>query len=401
MIRNHFHDYRYISMGTLAFTETIPLSLYIHLPWCVQKCPYCDFNSHPLKTTLPEQAYIDALINDLDRDLPKVWGRRLVSIFIGGGTPSLFSGAAMEKLFSAIRARLPFTPGIEITLEANPGTVDESHFHDYRQIGINRLSLGVQSFHTSHLKRLGRIHDDRAAHHAVDIARQAGFTNINIDLMHGLPQQTTAEALADLTVALNHQPTHLSWYQLTLEPNTAFYHQPPPLPEDDVLWDILQQGGMLLKKQQYANYEVSAYAKEHFQCQHNLNYWEFGDYLGIGAGAHSKITDMHQQQVMRFHKYKHPKQYLSANDSIQQHSILSAADLIFDFMLNALRLNKTIPMVLFSARTGLTADSLSTPLAIAAEKGLLQYSADWIRLTKKGRLFLNDVTCLFLQHVKK
>ena len=379
--------------------EVIPLSLYIHLPWCVRKCPYCDFNSHHKPAEgLPEMAYVKALLEDVEHDLPKIWGRRIHSIFIGGGTPSLFSGEAFEELFNGLRARLNFKPGIEITLEANPGTVERQFFQAYHEIGINRLSLGVQSFEAEKLKALGRIHSTEEALSALGVARDAGFENINIDLMFGLPQQSLEEALLDLQTALAQQTPHLSWYQLTLEPNTLFYKQPPILPNEDHLWEIQQAGQALLKEQGFINYEVSAYSKPGKNCQHNRNYWEFGDYLGIGAGAHSKITDMAQQSIKRFWKHKQPKQYLNSQANfIGGESTVLPTALPFEFMLNALRLQEPISAALFAARTGLAWSELTPTLEQAAAKQLLSFDEQQLIVTDLGKQFLNDLMALFLE----
>jgi len=378
------------------FTDPIPLTLYIHLPWCVRKCPYCDFNSHALRGELPEAAYIDCLLMDLEQDLPKIWGRRLSAIFIGGGTPSLFSGASIERLLRGIQRVLPFSVDLEITLEANPGTVEQERFIEFRQAGINRLSLGIQSFDDTALKSLGRIHSSAQAKQAIQVARLAQFTNINLDLMFGLPSQTIDQGIADLTTALEYQPNHMSWYQLTLEPNTLFYQRPPKLPDDEVLWQMQLQGQQYLADHDFKQYEVSAYCREAHRCAHNVNYWTFGDYLGIGAGAHSKITDVSTNTVMRLYKYKHPKDYLNLQkDFIAETKTIDKENLIFEFMLNALRLYQPISFQLFTQRTGLQADCIKTTLQNAAEKGLLTITDQKFFLTPLGRRFLNDVVALF------
>lgn len=376
--------------------QPIPLTLYAHFPWCVQKCPYCDFNSHTLKNNLPENEYIDKLISDLTQHLPQVWGRRIQSVFMGGGTPSLFSPTAIGRLLTTANALIPFNPDIEITLEANPGTVEQSRFLGYRQAGINRLSLGVQSFTDHHLKALGRIHDSQAAIQAVDAAKRAGFNNINLDLMYGLPEQSVAEALADLKQAVALAPSHLSWYQLTLEPNTWFYQHPPNLPADDLLWEIQQAGQAYLASQGYLQYEVSAYSLPGHACQHNRHYWEFGDYIGIGAGAHGKLTDFASQKVLRTVKIKHPKTYLAANDVILENKIVDKAELPFEFMLNALRLKEPIPKQLFIDRTGLSLEMIAAPLQQACERGLLQINDSELEVTALGWQFLNDLLQLFI-----
>jgi putative oxygen-independent coproporphyrinogen III oxidase len=378
-----------------VFTKPVPLTLYIHIPWCIQKCPYCDFNSHKLIGNLPEQDYIATLIKDLEQDLPLVWGRRLSAIFIGGGTPSLFSPNVLEQLLQQIHARLPFS-NIEITLEANPGTVEQQRFEQFYQIGINRLSLGIQSFQDDKLKQLGRIHNGAEAQKAIQAAKLAGFTNFNLDLMHGLPNQNLADALFDLTTAISFSPTHLSWYQLTLEPHTQFYNQPPVLPNEDDIWNIQEQGQQYLADQNYLQYEVSAYSKPGFQCDHNRNYWEFGDYLGIGAGAHSKITDFTQQTITRFWKVKHPKQYLTTQSFIAEKKVVSEQELPFEFMLNALRLNEKIPIKLFERRTGLKLMAIHQSLQQAKQNNLLDWDDTTIYTTELGKRYLNDLISIFI-----
>lgn len=375
----------------------IPLALYIHVPWCIRKCPYCDFNSHHAPANLPEQQYIQALLADLSQELPQIWGRRLESIFIGGGTPSLLSAESMDELLSGIRALIPFRPNIEITLEANPGTFEQEKFKGFHEAGINRLSVGIQSFNPQHLQALGRVHNQTEALKAAEVARYAGFDNFNLDLMFGLPKQTLEEAMADLQQAIDLQPTHLSWYQLTLEPNTLFYKHPPILPDDDLLVDMQYAGQTLLQQASFEQYEVSAYAKQH-PCRHNLNYWEFGDYLGIGAGAHGKITDPFGQ-VTRHQKYRQPAQYLQQVAQGQARSetqILSTDDLKFEFMLNALRLKTGFSLDLFTERTGLSPKTLQAPLAYAEEKGWLTIQDQQVRTTELGWQFLNTVIQLFL-----
>lgn len=379
------------------FKQPIPLSLYIHFPWCVKKCPYCDFNSHELKQEIPEQLYISRLIADLESHLPQIWGRRLVSIFMGGGTPSLFSAAAMEQLLDTINTRIAFSREIEITLEANPGTVDTANFQGYRAAGINRLSIGVQSFQADKLKVLGRIHNAEAAIRAVQMARTAGFENFNIDLMYGLPQQTVTDATYDLETAIQLAPSHLSWYQLTLEPNTLFHKMPPPLPAESLIDEIQEAGYAMLAAADFNRYEVSAYSQPQRQAQHNLNYWEFGDYLGIGAGAHGKLTDMAQQQVLRTSKRKHPKDYLNPSLSMLEESKIIPIDQIpFEFMLNALRLEQAISIELLESRTGLTLTYFEKYLKNAVAKGLLNWNNEQICLTILGKRFLNDVIAEFL-----
>lgn len=377
----------------------IPLSLYIHLPWCVRKCPYCDFNSHAVGETLQEQRYVQALLADLESDLPRTWGRRILSIFIGGGTPSLFSPEALDTLLSGLRARLPITANCEITMEANPGTVEQGRFNAYRETGINRLSLGIQSFNDEQLKVLGRIHDASEAHTAIETARQAGFDNINLDIMFGLPGQSIAEGLSDLEAALAHQPTHLSWYQLTLEPNTYFHVHPPALPDEETIDLLFNQGQDRLAAQGFEQYEVSAYAQRGRQCQHNLNYWEFGDYLGIGAGAHAKLTNPADCSIERFQRIRDPEQYMQATAQgsaiSQQHSV-KPADRAFEFMLNALRLSDGFSQQLFSERTGLEYSYIETRVSELADMGLISIEGDLLSPTEQGRRYLNEMTERFL-----
>ncbi len=380
------------------FSSLPPLSLYIHFPWCVRKCPYCDFNSHAVKDHIPETEYINALIADLEQELPLVWGRPLSSIFLGGGTPSLFSPEALDTLFSALRARLAFTPDIEITLEANPGTTERSRFHEYRRIGINRLSIGVQSFNDDQLRTLGRIHNRRDACDAAEAAHAAGLDNFNLDLMFALPQQTPAQALADIDEALALEPAHISWYQLTIEPNTLFHQQPPTLPDDEHSWEMQQQGKEKLAAAGYTQYEVSAYARE-AQCRHNLNYWRFGDYLGIGAGAHGKITRADTQTIQRRWKIKQPAAYLQHAGGEKQWGgmqVLSENDAVLEFMMNALRLPQGFSSELFTQHTGLPFDILQQALNRAKESGWIQQNNNHLSPTHDGQRFLNNLLGLFL-----
>lgn len=380
-----------------TFTKPLPLSLYIHLPWCVRKCPYCDFNSHAVKDSFPEEAYTQALLQELEDHLPLINDRPLISIFFGGGTPSLFSSEAIERILKGIQNRVSFADDIEITLEANPGTIDQVRFAGFYQAGINRLSIGVQSLQNDKLQTLGRIHDRDNALQAVQLAKAAGFTNFNIDLMYGLPNQTIEDALTDIKTALTLHPSHLSWYQLTLEPNTLFYHQPPSLPDEDLIWEMQQAGQRLIAASGFQPYEVSAYALTDRQCKHNLNYWEFGDYLGIGAGAHSKLTDIHSHSVMRFSQIKHPRDYLNLEKRrIQKIITLNEKDLIFEFMLNALRLTHGVSTHLFIERTGLALMDIEDLWRLAMERGLLQKNAEKICPTSHGKKFLNDLVAMFL-----
>lgn len=389
----------FLLLSIMNFTAPIPLSLYIHLPWCVKKCPYCDFNSHALKHTLPEEEYVDALIRNLDAELPGIWGRRLISIFLGGGTPSLFSPKTLEKLLSAIYARMRFNREIEITLEANPGTVDIHHFKEFRKIGINRLSIGIQSLQDSKLKSLGRIHNREYALRAIDSAISAGFNNFNLDLMHGLPDQSAGDALQDLNDALQFKPPHLSWYQLTIEPNTYFYQNPPPLPPDEILSAIQDEGKNRLQEKNLHPYEVSAYAAPLAECIHNKNYWTFGDYLGIGAGAHSKLTDVEKKTIIRRAQVKHPKDFMAKDNTFtNQSEVLTQDAILFEFMLNALRLTAGVPTTLFTERTGLDIAIAASRLKILREKKLLIEDINHLCTTPLGERFLNDVIQVFLNN---
>ncbi|HUP92554.1 MAG TPA: radical SAM family heme chaperone HemW [Solimonas sp.] len=384
----------------------IPLSLYIHFPWCVQKCPYCDFNSHALRGQLPEDAYVDALLRDLDWELastnpesriPNPDERPLVSIFMGGGTPSLFSGAAIARVLAGVRECLAFAPDIEITLEANPGTADASNFAGYRAAGVNRLSIGVQSLDPQQLKRLGRIHDPAEARHAVALARAAGFENLNLDLMFALPDQTLDAALDDLHGALALAPEHLSWYQLTIEPNTEFAARPPALPDNDAASDITEAGQALLAQYGYAQYEVSAYAKPGRPSRHNLNYWEFGDYLGIGAGAHGKRSL--GGGIERRARQRHPRSFQESAGSaacVQEHRRVTAAELPFEYCMNALRLNRGFALADFERRTGLPASALNEGLAQARRQGLIEEAGGCVQPSALGRQHLNRLMGLFL-----
>jgi putative oxygen-independent coproporphyrinogen III oxidase len=381
-----------------TFTNHPPLSLYIHLPWCKQKCPYCDFNSHAIKDHLPEESYVCALLQQLDRHLDTFINRPIISIFFGGGTPSLFSPVMIERILNGVHQRCALVSDIEITMEANPGTVDQDHFFDYRLAGINRLSLGLQSLQNDKLKVLGRIHDKDQALRAINIAQESGFENINFDLMFGLPNQTIEDALSDIKMALQYHPQHFSWYQLTIEPNTFFYHQPPVLPNDDLLWEMQLAGQHILQDHGFQQYEVSAYARTNKECRHNRNYWEFGDYLGIGAGAHSKITDIHTDSIVRFSQTKHPKLYLSEDKNTKQLTTsITEKNIIFEFMLNALRLTDGVPLTLFTERTGLDHHSIEPLLQKGISQGLLQsISHPHIVTTENGKKYLNNLIEIFL-----
>lgn len=373
-----------------------PLSLYIHVPWCIRKCPYCDFNSHTSPQSLPEDEYIAALLVDLAQDLAWVQGRAIHSVFIGGGTPSLLSPQAYQTLFSQLKQTLDFEPNCEITLEANPATIEHGSFEGYLAAGINRLSLGIQSFNGLQLKNLGRIHGQSEAEKAILLAKQAGFNNFNLDLMHGLPNQSLEDALLDIEIALSFNPPHLSWYQLTIEPNTAFYRQPPILPDDDTLWAIQEAGQQRLAQAGLLQYEVSAYTHNK-PSQHNLNYWQFGDYLAIGAGAHGKVTTT--EGIFRYRKTRLPKDYLAAAPQQQARLGLeqvSKEDLTFEFMMNGLRLKQGVPTDYFHQRTGLDWSLLQAQLAPALAKNWLSLENNHIRCTELGFNYLNDVLALFL-----
>jgi len=412
------------------FAALPPLSLYAHFPWCVRKCPYCDFNSHaarrdahgrtnvaggttpgmeevgqrrerlprmPGATDVPEQQYVDALLADLEADLPRVWGRRVQTIFMGGGTPSLFSPAAIDRFLAGVRARLPLAPDAEITLEANPGTADTERFAAYRAAGVNRLSIGVQSFDNAKLAALGRIHGRDEALRAAETARAAGFDNFNLDLMYGLPDQNPDQALADVRTALQLAPTHLSVYQLTLEPNTPFHARPPVLPDDDTLAAMQEEIESELAAHGFGRYEVSAYAPAGRRCRHNRNYWEFGDYLGIGAGAHAKLTDA--GGITRLARRKQPQDYLAhagTPAALAEERRLTAEDAAFEFMLNALRLVDGVPRSLFAGRAGLPFLRISERVRRATDRGLLADDHEALRPTALGRRFLNDLIGMFL-----
>ncbi|MBW2940941.1 radical SAM family heme chaperone HemW [Zhongshania aquimaris] len=374
----------------------IPLSLYIHIPWCVRKCPYCDFNSHEKKGALPEQAYIEAMLEDLDQDLEFIQGRELQSIFIGGGTPSLFSPQAYQTLFKELRARLHFAADIEITLEANPGTVEQARFDSYRHAGINRLSIGVQSFDATQLQKLGRIHSNDDALRAIACARNAGFDNFNVDLMHGLNEQTQDDALRDLQIAIDAGAPHISWYQLTIEPNTEFFKRPPSLPVETEMHRIQSAGVDLLSESNFTRYEVSAFAKAGHQARHNLNYWQFGDYLAIGAGAHGKISQA-DGNIIRYQKTRKPEDYLSrAPSRTSKTEVIARADLPLEFMMNALRLQDGFSRTLFESRTGLHWQTISRPIEKFIANELLQLIGDNYSPTPRGYDMLDSVLAEFL-----
>ena len=380
--------------------STPPLSLYVHLPWCVRKCPYCDFNSHQARGALPFAAYVDALLADLEHDLPLAWGRTVQTVFFGGGTPSLFPPEAIDAFLQRASSLLRFAPGVEITLETNPGTAEHGRFEGYRAAGVNRLSFGIQSFDDGCLQRLGRIHDSAQARDAVKLAQDAGFDNFNLDLMYALPEQTLAMAERDIECAIALQPTHVSHYQLTLEPNTLFAARPPAgIPDDDASWDMQERCQALLAGAGYAQYEVSAYARPGRRCAHNLNYWHFGDYLGIGAGAHGKLTLGADQSILRRWKSRHPADYLAKAGSpaaIGGDEPIAPQRRPFDYMLNALRLVEGFPMTLFQERTGLSPVAIQKNLEKAERDGLLERDWQRVRPSERGRLFLNELLERFL-----
>ena len=372
----------------------LPLSLYVHLPWCVRKCPYCDFNSHPADETLPENAYVGALLNDLAAQAGDAAGRAIQTVFIGGGTPSLFSAQAMAALLAGIDARLPLAADAEITLEANPGAAEAERFAGYRAAGVNRLSIGVQSLDDAKLSALGRIHDRNEALAAVDMARAAGFDNLNLDLMYALPQQSLREALADLDELIALQPEHISWYQLTLEPNTLFHRRPPPLPDDDAIGDIMDAGLDRLAAKGFERYEISAFARQSLRARHNLNYWQFGDYLGIGAGAHGKIT-LPDGRIVRRVRPRHPKAYLQWDWPASNDRGLTREELPIEFMLNALRLIEGVPAKFFAERTGLPLDAIADRLEKAFDLELLAPQRDRLQPTPLGLRYLNELLLIF------
>ncbi|HEX5125634.1 MAG TPA: radical SAM family heme chaperone HemW [Rhodocyclaceae bacterium] len=376
-----------------------PLALYIHFPWCIRKCPYCDFNSHAVRDNgIPETDYLNALEADLQAALPNVWGRRVISIFIGGGTPSLISTAGLDRLLTTVRTLLPLAADAEITLEANPGTIEAGKFAEFRAAGINRVSLGIQSFDDRQLQRLGRIHDSREARAAIEQAARH-FDTWNIDLMYALPQQTLAEAQADVEAALRYAPPHMSCYHLTLEPNTLFHRSPPSLPDEDASADMQDMIEAYLAEAGYQHYETSAFAKSGHRCRHNLNYWSFGDYLGIGAGAHGKLS--HHTGIVREMRHKHPNAYLEGatrGDFIQEQRSITARELPFEFMMNALRLIDGVPRSQFQATTGLPLEAIEAKLIVARERGLLFIDDTHLRPTERGRHFLNDLLEIFLDN---
>ena len=383
--------------ATLSGLKTPPpLSLYIHIPWCVKKCPYCDFNSHESRTEIPEKRYVAALIADLEQSVPRVYGRKIQSVFFGGGTPSLFSADSINEILSAVRMLTPLDYGAEITLEANPGTVDTAHFLGYKQAGVNRVSLGIQSFNADYLKALGRIHDGKQAIQAAELALTT-FERVNLDVMYGLPNQSLEHALQDARQAASLNPDHLSFYHLTLEPNTPFHRTPPSLPSDDMSADMQEQIEALLAENGYEHYETSAFCKPNNQARHNLNYWQFGDYLGIGAGAHSKLS--FHDKITRETRHRHPKAFMEgaeAGNATDNTWVIEQADLGFEFMMNALRLTGGFETKLFSERTGMPVQAISMGLAEASKKGLITQNTQYIQPTLLGQRYLNDLLELFL-----
>ena len=392
-----------LGRAALKFTALPPLALYIHIPWCLKKCPYCDFNSHETRNgaALPEQEYVAALTADFEQTLPRVWGRRISSVFFGGGTPSLLSGAAVDAILAAVRARLPLNPDAEITLEANPGTAEAERFRDYRAAGVNRLSLGIQSFNPRHLKALGRIHDGDQARRAIDMAR-ARFDNFNLDVMYGLPEQSLEEALQDIDTALSFEPPHLSAYHLTLEPNTVFHRYPPKLPDDDTSADMQIAIETRLAAHGYDNYETSAFALTGMRCRHNLNYWLFGDYIGIGAGAHGKIS--FPDRVLREARYRQPRQFIEqalVGNAIQESHEVSTGEIGFEFMMNALRLNGGFETSLFVERAGVPLTQVLRALEAAEQRGFILRDHQRVTPTLQGRRCLNELLQLFLPESSK
>jgi oxygen-independent coproporphyrinogen-3 oxidase len=385
-----------IKSQAVNFQALPPLSLYIHIPWCVRKCPYCDFNSHEARGSFPEKGYVAALVRDLEMALPLIWGRKVYTVFFGGGTPSLLSGESVAEILRQVRMLLPLDINAEITLEANPGTVEADKFALFKDAGVNRLSLGIQSFNDAHLQALGRIHSAEEAKYAIEIAQQR-FDNINLDLMYALPNQTLNEALQDVQTALQFKPQHLSCYHLTLEPNTLFHRNPPPLPDDDASSDMQQAIETLLAARGYEHYETSAFAQARHRARHNLNYWQFGDYLGIGAGAHSKLS--FHDKVLRQARYKQPQTYMDAvarGAAQQEQHEVSHNDLSFEFMMNALRLNEGFGSDLFQERTSMPLLSIRRELEDAEKRGLLFQDHKKIAPTESGRRFLNDLLQIFL-----
>jgi len=385
-----------------TFHQVLPLSLYIHLPWCLKKCPYCDFNSHEISVSgFEEKLYVNALISDLKFELSRIEDRKIVSIFFGGGTPSLFLPDSIDQILNVIQSQLSFDSEIEITLEANPGAAEAAKFREYREIGINRLSIGVQSFNDQSLNLLGRIHDVNEAKNSIQFCKDADFENFNLDIMFGLPNQKVDEAIADLEQAVYHSPTHISWYQLTIEPNTVFASKPPKLPNDDIIYSMQVKGQEFLKKNNFEQYEISAYAKNNYKSKHNLNYWKFGDYLGVGAGSHSKITCPTNSQIERYVRHKIPARYIELvnlkSSAITEKKVLDVEEVPLEFMMNALRLTDGITKNLFFERTGLAIEIIEKELTIAKNLGLLDYQNEKIKPSLRGYRYLNDLLQIFMK----
>jgi len=385
--------------GMKGLLRNPPLSLYVHMPWCVRKCPYCDFNSHAAPDELPAEEYIQALVADLEQDLPLIWGRPVHSVYFGGGTPSLFSADQISTFLSAARARLDLRPDVEITLEANPGTIERDSFSAYAEAGINRVSLGVQSFDDNLLKSIGRIHGRLEIEKSLRSLNSAGISNFNIDLMFALPGQSPAQSRRDIELAINAGPAHISFYHLTIEPNTAFAAQPPPLPDDDTAWDMQEVGLQMLEAAAYKQYEISAFAHTDRQSRHNMNYWRYGDFLAVGAGAHGKITTAADGRVQRFAKHRHPKRYLqglASGDWRAETRVLSDEELVFEFFLNQLRLKQGVTIDDFSVRTGLPWSVVAPRVQKAVDKGLLEVRQKCVSPTVLGWRFVNDIQQMFL-----
>ena len=385
-----------MSLHAPHFAALPPLALYIHIPWCLKKCPYCDFNSHERRDEIPEARYVDALLADLELALPAIWGRRVHSVFFGGGTPSLFAPEAIDRILAGVRSRVPLVPDAEVTLEANPGTFERARFAGFRSAGINRLSVGVQSFEPKFLSALGRVHDADEARAAAAAAIEI-FGNVNLDLMYALPGQTLADARSDLAQALRFSPPHLSFYHLTIEPNTLFHRYPPTLPDDETAADIEDAIAETLGAAGYVHYETSAYAKPGYECRHNVNYWRFGDYLGIGAGAHSKLS--FQKRVVRQVRHKQPQHYIEEverGSPLAEDRTVERGEIGFEFMLNALRLTEGVPVALFAERTGFPLTLVQKALDEAERRGLIERDHEHMRPTPLGQRFLNDLQAIFL-----
>ena len=386
---------------TQIFHENPPLSLYIHLPWCIKKCPYCDFNSHEILTSaFREELYVNALIDDLNLELDRIRDRRIISIFIGGGTPSLFSPESLDRLLNSARTQLNLGSDIEVTIEANPGAIEAEKFREYRALGINRLSLGIQSFNNQSLTSLGRIHNSSEAKRAIEFGKEAGFKNFNLDLMFGLPNQSIDDALSDLKQAVDQSPTHVSWYQLTIEPNTVFASKPPKLPREDRIWTMQEKGAKFLKENNFEQYEISSFTRENYISIHNMNYWQFGDYIGIGAGSHGKITNISSGKIERYTRHKIPERYIElvkCKNAITEKKVLEINEIPLELMMNALRLTKGIPTNLFLERTGLPIELIKEELLLAEDGDLLNHYKNKIKPSFRGQRYLNDLLQIFMK----